>query len=163
MVAGFWDHFCTSTAFSWGNEASPGLSTSIQFDSKFESMVIRPTPWRGCDFRCAPLVRLSRFRDWLYRCRRTWTRAGYARRRMRAACARVRAREQCRVSPRPCRTTYHHPGPEPTPVLSSLSLFFSLFLSLSSLLPTDRPTDRPTNQPTNRPTDLIQSTHPPTL
>lgn len=59
---------------------------------------------------------------------------------MKRAC--IRAREQCRVSPRPCYTTYHHPGPEPIPVLSlSLSLF---------------------SFTTDRPTDLTQSTHPPT-
>jgi len=108
------------------------------------------------------------------------TRAGYARRRMRAACAHIRAREQYRVSPRPCCTTYHHPGPEPIPVLFSFSLFFSLshslsllfslpslslffslslFLSLSlslarsvflSLRYSLLLTDRPTDQPTNR-------------
>jgi len=120
----------------------------IGVDPVRNSTVIRPTPWRGRDLRSrTTLVSLSSFRDWLYRCRRTWTRAGYARRRMRAARARIRAREQCRVSPRPCRTTYHHPGPEPTPVLSSLSLSFSLFILLSSLLPTDRPTDQPIDRP----------------
>jgi len=63
------------------------------------------------------------------------TRAGYARQRMRAACAHIRAREQYRVSPRPCCTTYHHPGPEPIPVLFSFSLFFSLSLSILFSLP----------------------------
>lgn len=74
---------------------------------------------------------LFRPRDWL--CRSARAMRPDARNRMRMECARIRVRGQCRVSPRPCYTTYHHPGPEPIPVLS-LSLFLFSFT-------TDRPTD----------------------